>query len=258
MKDHTGGILRSLRDTVRLGAVIIAALGAMAGAQAGATPTNYVVNGSFEYSTATATGGGLYGWTVTTATGAFPGTGPQIITTDGVTKGPYGDVIKSDSLASPYPNADAGGKHAVYFVDDKANETISQRFYLPAGTYQVGFDIYAPATGYNNTYNALFSGAIAGTTITSASISSYPNATWVHFGANAVIQTEGYYAATFSFVSGQVPAKDIVVDNVYVVAAASGSQAGTLVTASVPEPASGAAAAVGVLALFALRKRFTS
>ena len=52
--------------------------------------TNFVTNGSFANN--------FTGWTVSTGSGAVnPGSGPQIITTDGVTKGPYGDVIVSDN-----------------------------------------------------------------------------------------------------------------------------------------------------------------
>lgn len=231
-----------------LAALLVAAGLAGAGARP-ALATNFIVNGTFAQSSATAGGGGFYGWTVASAPGAqAPGKGPQIIATNGVTRGPFGDVIAPDTATSPDPDTGKAGGYAAYFVDDTATQTLTQRFWLPAGTYEVGFDLYATSSGYNNLNNALFSASIAGTTITSANVSSYPKATWEHFGANATVQSAGWYAASFTFTSGAVPAKDIVIDDVYVINPPSLPGGGTVVTASVPEP--GAIAATW--ALFAL------
>lgn len=238
-------------------AALIAAIALIGsgGTQAFATPVNAVVNGSFEQSAPGVNTGGFYGWTVSKVAGSFPGTGPQIITTDGITKGPYGDAIISDNAQSPYPNPDKGGNSAVYFVDDKANKSITKSFWLAAGTYEVGFDLYATASGYQNINGALFSASILGAVVTTGDVSKYPKATWQHFSANATIQVAVYYTASFAFLSGAVPAKDIVVDNVYVINQTTQSGGGAVIPVATPEPGSGALFALGLIGLGAGAKR---
>jgi hypothetical protein len=199
-----------------------------AGAVAHATTTNYVQNGSFE--------SGFSNWEVTTGAGAVnPGKGPQIAVTDGKTKNIYGDVIASDNAISPDPDSNKGGVAAAYFVDDVATETLSQKIYLTAGVYEVGFDLFATASGYNNKYDSLFTASIAGTTVTSGDISQYPKATWEHFAANADVLYSGYYNVNFTFQGGAAPANDILVDDVYAINPSTLPGSGTAV---VPEPAS--------------------
>jgi hypothetical protein len=230
--------------TARSIAVIALAALALA-ATADATAVNYVTDGTFS--------NGFNGWEVTTGAGAVaPGKGPQIAITDGKTKNIYGDVIAPDNATSPDPDAGKGGTSAAYFVDDVAAETISQKIYLTAGTYEVGFDLYATASGYGNKYDSLFSASIAGTTVTSGDIAQYPDATWEHFAANATVLYAGYYNVNFTFQGGAVPAKDILVDDVYAINPSTLAGNGTSI---VPEPASLILLGTALLLLPFVRRR---
>jgi hypothetical protein len=197
-------------------------------AAADATTINYVTNGSFQQ--------GYSGWSVTTGAGAVgPGLGPELAVTDGVTKNRYGDVIVSDNAVSPDPDSNKGGNEAAYFVDDVAAETVSEKIYLTPGVYEVGFDLYATASGFKNVNDSIFSATIAGTTVTSGDITQYGSSTWEHFAANADVLYAGYYNVAFVFQGGAYPAKDIVVDDVYAINPSTLPGSGTAV---VPEPAS--------------------
>jgi hypothetical protein len=210
-----------------------------------ATTINYVTNGSFQ--------SGYSGWQLTTGPGAVgPGLGPELATTDGKTVNRYGDVIASDNAVSPYPSSDKGGNQAAYFVDDVAAETITQKIYLTAGIYEVGFDLYATASGFRNPNDSIFSASIAGTTITSGNITQYGSSVWEHFAANADVLYSGYYNVAFTFQGGVSPAKDILVDDVYAINPSTLTGNGTAV---VPEPASFAVMTMGLGLLLAARRK---
>jgi hypothetical protein len=210
-----------------------------------ATVVNQVTNGGFE--------NGFTGWTVTTGKGAVnPGNGPQVVVTNGKTNDGFGDDVIADNAASPDPDASQPNSHAAYFVDDVATETLSQTFYVTPGVYEVGFDLYATASGFKNKYDSLFSASIWGTTITSGDITQYGSSVWEHFAANADILTAGYYTINFTFNGGAAPAKDIMVDNVYAINPSTLPGTGTSV---VPEPGTLALLATGCGAMFLLRRR---
>ncbi len=212
-------------------------------AQAGTI--NYVTDGNFS--------NGFTGWTVTTGAGAVnPGTGPQVVVTNGQTNDGFGDYVTADNAATPDPDVTTGTAHAAYFVDDVATETLSQTFYVTPGVYEVGFDLYATASGFKNKYNSLFTANIWGTTITSGNISQYGSSMWEHFSANADILTAGYYTINFTFDGGAAPAKDIMVDNVYAITPSTLPGTGTAV---VPEPGSLVLLATAGAGLILLRRR---
>lgn len=206
--------------------------------------TNFVTNGSFANN--------FTGWTVSTGSGAVnPGSGPQIITTDGVTKGPYGDVIVSDNAISPYPNADKGGSTAVYFVDDVATESLTQMITLAAGTYEVGFDLYETPSGAGNTYDSFFSATVANVTILASEVGKFTAGVWQHFAGNVTVSSSGTYAVKFLFQGGAAPAKDLVVDDVYVLNPSTLPGKGVVV----PEPAGLGVLLAGLAALGLVRRR---
>jgi hypothetical protein len=218
---------------------------AMLAGSAHATAINYVSNGNFA--------NGFNGWTVTTGAGAAnPGKGPQVVVTNGQTNDGFGDYVIADNAATPDPDASTTNAHAAYFVDDVATETLSQTFYVTPGVYEVGFDLYATASGFRNKYDSLFSASIWGTTITSGNITQYGSSVWEHFAANADILTAGYYTINFNFQGGAAPAKDIMVDNVYAINPSTLPGSGTAV---VPEPCTLLLLATAAGGLFYIRRR---
>lgn len=228
-------------NIVNLYATRIAVLATVVGLPlvAHASPANLLTNGSFE-----ASGGSFAGWTITGG-GTTPGTGPQIIATNGVTSGPYGDVIPSDPFTF---GPDPAGTHGAYFVDDSANETLSQSVNVIAGQlYELGFDLYATRSGAANRNPFTLTASFAGVPITAAtSASVVPVSTWIHFSDTFTALATGPVDYTFVFTAGAQPAKDVVVDEVYAVA-------GRVTPA--PEPASLAGLGVGLLGLGMIRRR---
>lgn len=214
-------------------ALAAVAIAAAFGASAAHAAPNLLTNGSFE--------SGFTGW-VTAGTGTTPGSFPSTIITDGVTPGPYGDVVAADNAASPSP--DAAGTHAVYFVDDNAKETLSQSVTLTGGTrYSVGFDEYATTSGAANPGFFQLTTTLGATTIQSVSDTGVtPVATWLNTTQTFVAPTSGSYTFTFTYTSGPTPSKDVLVDKVFV-------------TQTVPEPMSLAVLGVGLVAAGLVRRR---
>ena len=196
---------------------------------------NLVTNGSFE--------SGLSGWTLSgVAADGFP----AVVINYGAAMpypiGAFGEAVPADSGgASP----DAAGGHAAYFVGDLSNESLTQSVFLNPGVYTIGFSAYAPANGYANGNDALFSGSVAGVTLVNHFVSTGPVTTWQHFAGLVNILVAGNYNTTFSFNTHGAPAKDVVVDRVYIVAGN-----------AVPEPATWAMMIAGFgLAGGVLRRR---
>src|SRR6185312_11033412 len=92
---------------------------------------NYVQNGSFEDD--------LNNWSISGG-GAYP---VAVIVTDGSTGSAFGEAVPADNAASPSP--DLAANHGAYFVDDIAHQTLTQTIHLLAGSYEIGFDAYAPS-----------------------------------------------------------------------------------------------------------------
>ncbi len=182
---------------------------AMATSAALAAP-NLVTNGSFE--------NGLNGWSI-------GGTDPQNYPPVAIfynTAAPYpvsavGEAVPQNN--APTNSPDAVGERAAYFVSDLANDqSLSQWIsVVDAGWYQIGFSAYAPANGYANLYDATFTGVIASIPLADYAVSAGPVTTWQTF-AGAANLAVGNYLVEFVFNTDVEPAKDVVIDQVYVIA----------------------------------------
>lgn len=205
-----------------------------------ANAANLLTNGSFE--------SGLTGWSV----GGTQGQGylPSVVVTNGVSGCCFGEAVAADSVVGGSP--DAAGTHGVYFVDDLANQTLTQSVFLAAGNYEIGFDAYAPLNGFNNVGDAFFNAVIAGINLANYTVhtQNLPQQ-WVHFSGIANVLTAGLYDVSFNYVTSMVPAADVVIDRVYI--AASDADNGTPV--GVPEPASLALIGAALAALGCARRK---
>jgi hypothetical protein len=207
---------------------------------------NLVANGNFANS--------FTGWSTTGTNGSGPGLGPEIIVTNGKTAGRYGDVIKADPFTySPT----ATGTNAAYFVDDNANEKLSQAFVLTAGLdYEVGFDFYLTTSGSKNPGGFTLTATLGTQSITTVS-STQTNqiATWYHIFSTYTPTVTGTYSFVFNYISANGTSKDVVVDDVYVQAppVSPGAQNKPVVYA-VPEPSGMAMLAIALGGLGLIRR----
>ncbi len=168
---------------------------------------NLVTNGSFEH--------GLTGFTlIGTESQGYP---PVAITYGAAAAyptGAFGEAVPVDNASTL--STDAAGSHGLYFVSDLSHQGIQQSIFLKEGTYAIGFDYYAPANGYRNSNDATFSGTIAGVTLVSAKVSARPKTTWINYSGHAHVGAAGLQNVTFFFDTNGAPAKDVVIDRVYV------------------------------------------
>ncbi len=244
---------------VVLPTLLFIGLGVMgfAGAPAGATTiyTNYVTNGSFENFTGNGGGAIFNNWALTKG----GSTGVALAYTDNTTSNQFGsEKIISDNAASPYPNADKSSGHGAYFYDDSGVDKLSQSFNLAVGTYEAGFDFYINTPGATNAHGFTFNSVVAGISVLSmvipdGALSGTGNsvkATWIHVAANFTIVTAGTYTYDFTFQGNGATAKDVTVDNVYVLSPSTIGGPGT----TIPEPASFGLLAAGLAAMLVARQ----
>jgi len=142
--------------------------------------------------------------------------------------GPYGAAVPQNNAVTDSP--DAVGTRAAYFVDDFAgDQSLSQIInVLTAGLYRIGFSAYAPANGFANRFDARFSGMIAGMELANYAVGSGSVTTWGAFSGMTNLSA-GNHLVQFTFNTKGYPAKDVVIDNVYVISSPS---------IEVPEPGS--------------------
>jgi hypothetical protein len=211
--------------------------------------TNLVVNGNFST-------GDFTGWTVGGNNTGYP---PAVVATNAACC--FGETVPNDPLTVGSP--DLGDGHAVYFVDDFANQTLTQSVFLPVGNYAIGFDAFIPSNGYGNPGNANFTATIAGINLATMSVKGEPVgdvATWLNFSGVADVLTAGDYMVSFDFNTTDYPqgppeaSADVLIDRVFV---ATTTDTGGIPVGStgVPEPATLALFAVGLAGLSRIRRR---
>lgn len=180
---------------------------AMAGT---ADAANLILNGSFET-------GDFTSWSRTgTATDGFPATVLNYNSATPYPTGAFGEAVPPDDVLSGSP--DAVGDHAAYFVSDFADEVLSQTVHLTAGLYTIGFSAYLPFNGYANFFDGVFTGSVAAEPLANFAISSGTPGKWNHYAGLANIVVEGDYTTSFTYKTNGFPAKDVVIDRVYIVA----------------------------------------
>ncbi len=190
--------------------LLLAAGASLAFAAPSHAVVNLVANGSFE--------SGLASWTVGgTDTQGFPPVAIFYNSATGYPTGAYGEAVAPNN--SPTNSPDGVGDRAAYFVSDRTvDQSLTQSVFLDVGTYQIGFSAYAPANGYRNVGEARFSGTVAGVTLANYTVSSGPVTSWQTFAGVANIATAGLYDVSFVFNTNRVPSKDVVIDQVYIIA----------------------------------------
>ncbi len=204
-----------------------------------ASADNLLLNGSFET--------GLTGWTQSGSYIAYP---VAVILTDGTTGSAFGEAIPADTILGGSP--DPAGTHGVYFVDDIANQLLSQSIFLPAGSYEIGFDTFAPQNGFNNYFTATFSGTIANVVLANFDVHLQNNPrVWVHYSGIADVSVAGLYQVAFNYVTLGAPAADVVVDRVYIVS--SNEDGGTPIPT--PEPVTMLLLGLGLVGLAGVRRK---
>ena len=238
-----------LHKTALRGAAVAATLLMVTAAPALALP-NLVADGTFP-------AGSFAGWTYTSTSNV--NSQAVVIKTDGVARsyptGAYGQGIPNDTLTTGSPDLSSG--YAAYFSTDTGSQTLSQTLSLVVGRYSIGFDVFVPSNGYNNPNDATFTGSIAGTALfSSASVATIGTTDgvnkWVTVQSIADVMTAGVYTVKFTFAGTVAPAKDILVNRVFVTGGAIFS-GGT--GTSVPEPGALALLAGAAALLAGVRRR---
>jgi hypothetical protein len=222
--------------------LLASALAALVAAPAFATD-NLLSNGSFE--------DGLTGW-VQTDSGDVNAQGhaaPVVIEYGQATNyptGAYGEAVPADDAANP--GFDAVGTHGLYFSSDVGTQTLSQAVSLVAGrSYTFGFDFYLPANGYGNANGATFTASIVGMPFASFNAGSEDATTWTLASGAHTFVADQTGTFTFAFSANGFPAKDFVIDRVFL--------ASTADVTGVPEAGTWAMMVVGFGAIGAASRR---
>jgi hypothetical protein len=223
--------------------IAFAAVAAVLATSPALAATNLVTNGSFE--------SGLAGWTIGGTDTDSPLRPPAAIFYNSATAyptGAFGEAVPVNN--APTNSPDAAGDRAAYFVSDfTVNQSLTQQVFLTAGTYQIGFSAYSPQNGFDNDGEATFTGTIAGVPLANFAVSSGPATTWQTFAGATNIAVDGLYSVSFVFNTNFDPSKDVVIDQVYIIA-------GNPPLPAIPEPATWAMLITGFgLVGAAMRRR---
>lgn len=204
----------------------------------GTANANLIANGSFET-------GNLNGWTIGGTQISYQ---PSVVGMNVACC--FGENVPASTVVGG--SDEAAGAYGVYFVDDRANQFLSQSVFLTAGSYEIGFDAYAPRNGFNNPGDASFSGTIAGVTLANYTVKTQGSPqSWFNYSGLANVLTDGLYDVTFNFQTFGGASADVVIDRAYI--NASTNTGGTPI--GVPEPASLALLAIGMLGLVGMSFR---
>ena len=213
---------------------VILSFGAVSSASAS---SNLIKNGSFEAAGDGTFAGasGVSDWKMSgTAGDAYYPVAIQYNQASGYPTGAQGEAVPTDDAPSLSP--DGAGNYGVYFVSDQAKDlSIYQSVYLTPGSYDIGFDSYFTNNGFMQPGDASLTANIAGVQLADIDLASVTPGVWTTHQGEADILTAGDYLVSFTFNTPGSPeyAKDVVVDQAYVLSAAGGG--GTPISGA-PEP----------------------
>jgi hypothetical protein len=185
-----------------------------------ASAAEVVKNGSFE--------NGLNDWGTFNLSGVTPGQGITVITTGGTNSTGYGDNVPTYA-----------GTHAAFFVDDKAFQNLYQSVSLVAGTkYTLSYALFATPSGNPNPFGFALTDTLGLHIFDIATNNKFftdvaADGTWKPFSFEFTVPTTKSYLLNFNFVSGNTPAKDVLLDAVSI-------------SGAVPEPSTWAMMILGI------------
>ena len=119
--------------------------------------------------------------------------------------------------------------------DQAKNVAINQTVYLTPGSYDIGFDSYFTNNGFEQPGDATLTANIAGVQLANIDLDAIEPGVWATHSGEADIETAGNYLVSFVFNTPDAPenAKDVVIDQAYIIASATGG--GTPIS-DAPEP----------------------
>ncbi len=149
----------------------------------------------------------------------------------------FGEAVPVDDAMSA--DTEAAGASGVYFGGNVANAAaLTQMTALHAGNYEIGFDVYVPASGARNANDATLTGSIIGVDVAHFAASQVAATHWYNISGVATVAKGGWYQTSFAYNAFGLPAKDFVIDKVFVQSTAKAATYAIPPTpmAALPEP----------------------